>query len=101
MSEPNPPETTPEPQRPSSSRSLLYGCLSVLLALPFGILYILLTAGLGFVAGPISCRGGRCRVVPATTEEQATDRRRAGCRRRDRVRVAGHVSPHHREIVII
>lgn len=52
MSEPNPPETTPE--RPSSRRSLLYGCLSLLLALPFGILYILLTAGLGFVAGPIS-----------------------------------------------
>jgi len=54
MSEPSVPETTPEPERPTSSRSLLYGCLSVLFAVPFAILYILLVASLGMVAGPIS-----------------------------------------------
>jgi multisubunit Na+/H+ antiporter MnhB subunit len=54
MSEPNLPEATPEPQSPPSSRTLLYGCLSVLLAVPFAVVNILLTAGLGIVAGPIS-----------------------------------------------
>lgn len=54
MSEPNLPETTPEPQSPTSSHTLLYGCLSVLFAVPFAILYILLVASLGMIAGPIS-----------------------------------------------
>lgn len=69
MSESNPPESTPErlPEpigepsvepalepkaAPSSSaRSLLYGCLSVVLALPFGVAYVLLTAAFGMAGG--------------------------------------------------
>lgn len=54
MSEPNIPAPTPEPRSPQSNRSLLYGCLSVVLAVPFAIVNILLTAALGIVAGPIS-----------------------------------------------
>jgi hypothetical protein len=69
MSEQNPPESTPEPHpepapepsvqpapeatppTTSSARPLLYGCLSVVLALPFGIVYILLTAAFGLGGG--------------------------------------------------
>jgi len=64
-----PPEPTPEttaeptaepaaepaseatPKSPSSGHTLLYGCLSVLFALPFGIAYILLTAAFGLGGG--------------------------------------------------
>ena len=73
MSESNPPESTPEPlpepppepspepipeptpesipARTSSVRPLLYGCLSVVLALPFGIAYVFLSAAFGMGAG--------------------------------------------------
>jgi len=56
--EPAPPgeaplEPTPAPPAPpqSSGHTLLYGCLSVLFALPFGIAYILLTAAFGLGGG--------------------------------------------------
>ena len=68
MSEQDPPESTPEPSpepppepgvpapeatppTTSSARPLLYGCLSVALALPFGVVYVLLTAAFGLGAG--------------------------------------------------
>ena len=40
---------TPPPQ--SSAHTLLYGCLSIVFALPFGIVYILLTAAFGLGGG--------------------------------------------------
>lgn len=68
MSEPDPPETPeprpeptaaptpepalePKPTSPSSGRTLLYGCLSVAFAVPFGIVYLLITAAFGLAAG--------------------------------------------------
>jgi len=65
MSEQDPPESTPEPTPPAtpeptadakpapapSARPLFYGCLSVVLALPFGLAYILLTAAFGLGGG--------------------------------------------------
>jgi hypothetical protein len=69
MSESDLPESAPEPPREpapeppvestlestpaqtSSARPLLYGCLSVVFALPFGIIYILLTAAFGLAGG--------------------------------------------------
>lgn len=45
------PPAEPTPAPTSSGRPLLYGCLSVVLALPFGIAYILLTAAFGLGGG--------------------------------------------------
>ena len=98
VSEPVP---EPVPERPASNRPLLYGCLSVLLAVPFGILYILLTAGLGIVAGPISAaaivvgmfllrRENKRPIVGALAVAAAIAFVRAG-----------HVSHHHCEIDVI
>jgi hypothetical protein len=46
---PEQPPPTPQPQ--SSGHTLLYGCLSILFALPFGIAYILLSAAFGLGGG--------------------------------------------------
>ncbi len=46
------PEALPAPK--SSARPLLYGCLGVALALPFGILYVVLAAAFG-PAGSAAC----------------------------------------------
>jgi len=50
--EPTPePALEPKPTSPSSGRTLLYGCLSLAFAVPFGIVYLLLTAAFGLAAG--------------------------------------------------
>jgi hypothetical protein len=47
--------TQPEPQRREVARKdFYYGCLGLLLALPFGILFLFLTASFGQTAGPIA-----------------------------------------------
>ena len=48
MSENDQPEVTPTT---SSARPLVYGCLAVVLAVPFGIAYVMLTAAFGLGGG--------------------------------------------------
>ena len=53
---------TPPPQ--SSAHTLLYGCLSIVFALPFGIVYILLTAAFG-LGGGAACSAAMKRACRA------------------------------------
>ena len=51
---PDQPPSPPTPQPQSSGHTLLYGCLSIVFALPFGIAYLMLSGAFGLAGGAAS-----------------------------------------------